>query len=153
MNNVIAGVAPPNPSVDGSLLQARLLQVFSTADIAQIVRVFDEIFQKHTFSLRSLFRDEQRKITNLILAESVASSTAAYRSIYESQAPIIRFLNDLSIPVPAAMKAAAEIAINGQLRAAFERPELDTGSIRSYFKEAATNHINLDVRHAGVRDS
>ena len=143
-HNIIAGVRPPNPDEDETL-QKNLSEVFSRADTAEIIRVLDEAFHKHTFSLRSLFRDEQRKIINLILAESLASSTAAYRSIYESQAPLIRFLHDLSIPVPPALKAAAEIALNNQLRAAFERPELDASSIQSYFKEAAASHINLDV--------
>ena len=143
-HNIIAGVLPPNPGGDEAL-RKNLSEVFSRADTAAIIRVFDEAFHNRTFSLRSLFRDEQRKIANLILADSLASSAAAYRSIYESQGPLIRFLHDLSIPVPAALKAAAEIAINNQLHAAFERPDLDPNSIQSYFKEAAASQINLDV--------
>ena len=135
---------PLDPDEDDAL-QKKLSEVFSRADTAEIIRVFDEAFHQRTFSLRSLFRDEQRKIINLILADSLASSAAAYHSIYESQAPLIRFLLDLSIPVPSAMKSAAEIALNNQLRGAFERPELDPSSIQSYFKEAAASQVNLDV--------
>ncbi len=143
-HNVIAGVLPSNPEQDETLRKT-LSEVFLRADTAEIIRVFDEVFHKRTFSLRSLFRDEQRKITNLILADSLAASAAAYRSIYESQAPLIRFLHDLSIPVPAALKSAAEFAINYQLRTAFERAELDPKSLQCYFKEASASHINLDV--------
>ena len=143
-HNIIAGVLPSNPEQDETLRKT-LSEVFLRADTAEIIRVFDEVFHKRTFSLRSLFRDEQRKITNLILADSLAASAAAYRSIYESQAPLIRFLHDLSIPVPAALKSAAEFAINNQLRRAFERPELDPNSLQSYFKEASASQIDLDV--------
>ena len=143
-HNVIAGVLPSNPEQDETLRKT-LSEVFLRADTAEIIRVFDEAFHKRTFSLRSLFRDEQRKITNLILADSLAASAAAYRSLYESQAPLIRFLHDLSIPVPPALKSAAEFAINYQLRRAFERPELDPNSLQSYFKEASASQINLDV--------
>jgi alpha-amylase/alpha-mannosidase (GH57 family) len=143
-HNIIAGVLPSNPAEDETLRKA-LSEAFSRADTAEIIRVFDEVFHKRTFSLRSLFRDEQRKITEMILADSLASSAVAYRSIYESQAPLIRFLHDLSIPVPAALRSAAEIALNNQLHAAFERPELDPPSIQSYFKEAAASQINLTV--------
>ena len=143
-HNLIAGVRPAKPAEDEAL-QKSLSEVFARADTAEIIRFFDEAFQKHTFSLRSLFRDEQRKITDLILADSLASSAAAYRTIYESQAPLIRFLRDLSIPVPPALKAAAEIALNNQLRTALENPDLDTSSIQSYFKEAAASQINLDT--------
>jgi len=142
-HNIIAGVLPSNPSEDEAL-RRKISEAFSRADTAEIIRVFDEVFHKKTISLRSLFRDEQRKITDLILSDSLASSAAAFRSIYESQAPLIRFLQDLSIPVPTALKSAAEIALNNQLRAAFERPDLDTGSIQSYLKEAAASQIHLD---------
>jgi alpha-amylase/alpha-mannosidase (GH57 family) len=143
-HNIIAGVRPSNPDEDGALRQ-HLSEVFSRADTAEIIRVLDEAFPKRTFSLRSLFRDEQRRIINLVLAESLASSAAAYRSVYESQAPLIRFLYDLSIPVPGALKSAAEIALNNQLRAAFERPDLDASSIQGSLREVAASHVELDV--------
>ena len=143
-HNIIAGVLPSNPEQDEAV-QKTILDVFSRADTAEIIRIFDEVFHKRTLSLRSLFRDEQRKITNVILADSLASSAAAYRSIYESQAPLIRFLHDLSIPVPTALKSAAEIALNNQLQSAFERPELDPRSIESYLKEASAGQIRLEV--------
>jgi alpha-amylase/alpha-mannosidase (GH57 family) len=143
-HNIIAGVRSSNAEEDESLRQT-LSDVFLRADTAEIIRVFDQAFDKRTFSLRSLFRDEQRKITNTILADSLASCSAAYRSIYESQAPLIRFLHDLSIPVPPALKSAAEIALNSQLQGAFERPELDPRGIQSFFKEAAASQIDLAV--------
>jgi alpha-amylase/alpha-mannosidase (GH57 family) len=143
-HNIIAGILPTNQEQDEAA-QKTLLEAFSRADTAEIIRVFDEAFHKHTFSLRSLFRDEQRKITGMILADSLASSSAAYRSIYESQAPLIRFLHDLSIPVPRALRTAAEIAINNQMQAAFDRPELDPRGIESSLKEAAAGQIRLDV--------
>jgi hypothetical protein len=81
----------------------------------------------------------------LLLNDSLTSAAAAYRNIYENQAPLIRFLNSLNIPVPAAFKAAADVAINSQLRQAFERPDLDADNIQSYLKEAATSRVPLDT--------
>jgi hypothetical protein len=143
-HNIVAGVLPSDPEND-ERVQRRLSEVFSRADTAEIIRAFDEAFHNRTLSLRSLFRDEQRRIANLILSDSIASSAAAYRAIYESQGPLIRFLHDLSIPVPPAWKAAAEMVINNQLRAAFERPGLDMAGIQGYLKEAATSQINLAI--------
>jgi hypothetical protein len=97
------------------------------------------------FSLLSLFRDEQRKIVDLLLKDSLNSAAAAYRTIYENQAPLIRFLNGLSIPVPPALKAAADIALNSQLRQAFEQPELDGDSIKGYLREAANTQVALEI--------
>jgi hypothetical protein len=79
------------------------------------------------------------------LADSLSSAAAAYRSIYDAQAPLIRFLYDLSIPVPPALKAAAQVVLNNQLRLAFEKTDLDTGSVQGFLREALASHIDIDV--------
>jgi alpha-amylase/alpha-mannosidase (GH57 family) len=142
-HNLIGGVRSPGPPDE--TLRKKLLDVFSRADIAELIRVLDDEFQKRTFSLRSLFRDEQRKVVNLILAESMASANAAYATMYESDAPLLRFLYDLAIPVPASMKETAKIALSNKLRAAFERPEIDANAIEGYFREAAAIRVELDT--------
>ena len=144
-HNVTGGVRHSNGPERYEELKARLIECFSKADTAAVIRILDEEFSEHSYSLSSLFRDEQRKIVGLILNDSLTSAAAAYRNIYENQAPLIRFLNSLNIPVPAAFKAAADVAINSQLRQAFERPDLDADNIQSYLKEAATSRVPLDT--------
>jgi hypothetical protein len=78
------------------------------------------------------------------LNESLNSAAAVYRTFFESQAPLIRFLNGLDIPVPAALKAAAEIALNNQLEQYLERPDLDLESIQGLLREAAATKVSLD---------
>jgi hypothetical protein len=142
-HNITAGVKPAG-SGDAESHQ-KLKEAFSAADTAKAILELDQAFDKKTFSLRELFRDEQRKITNTILNESLTSAAAVYRTIFESQGPLIRFLNGLSIPVPKAMMSAAEIAVNSQLEQAFERPELDADSIHGMLKEAAASKVPLDT--------
>jgi len=144
-HNVTGGVRHSNELQGYEELKARLIDCFSKADTAAVIRILDEEFHEHSYSLSSLFRDEQRKIVGLLLNDSLTSAAAAYRTIYENQAPLIRFLNSLNIPVPAAFKAAADVAINSQLRQSFERPDLDADNIQSYVKEAATSRVPLDT--------
>src|SRR6202162_5157748 len=144
-HNVTGGVRHSDEPQPYEELKARLIDCFSKADTAAVIRILDEEFHEHSYSLSSLFRDEQRKIVGLLLNDSLTSAAAAYRTIYENQAPLIRFLNSLNIPVPAAFKAAADVAINSQLRQSFERPDLDADNIQSYLKEAATSRVPLDT--------
>ena len=37
---------------------------------------------------------------NLILQDTLSSTTSSIRSLYQSQAPLIRFLTALNVPVP-----------------------------------------------------
>ncbi len=142
-HNLTAGTRPadclPNEN------QKKLADAFAQADTAEVIRLLDQVYGKNIFSLRLLFRDEQRKITNLILNESLNSAAAVYRTVFESQAPLIRFLNGLDIPVPNALKSAAEIALNNQLQQYLERPELDSDSIQGLLREAAASRVSLDA--------
>ena len=142
-HNVSAGVQPLEQFSEDN--QTKLVNAFSQAETAEVIRLLDQVYGKHMFSLRQLFRDEQRKIANLILADSVSSAAAVYRTFFESQAPLIRFLNGLDIPVPNALKSAAEIALNNQLQQALDRPELDFDLIRGLLREAASEKITLDA--------
>jgi Domain of unknown function (DUF3536) len=141
-HNVTAGIRPADNSSEED--QKKLVDAFSQADTAELIRLLDQVYGTNTFSLRQLFRDEQRKITNVILNESLNSAAAVYRTFFESQAPLIRFLNGLDIPVPAALKSAAEIALNNQLEQYLERPDLDLESIQGLLREAAATKVSLD---------
>lgn len=144
-HNVRAGIAAGGQNGDYEQLVQHLTDAFSKADAAEVTRLLDERFGRQVYSLKSLFRDEQRKIVGLVLEETVAEALAAYKSIYDNHAPLIRFLNGLGIPLPPAFQAAARLALNGQLRLAFGRRELDLEGVRGLLKEAASINVELDV--------
>jgi alpha-amylase/alpha-mannosidase (GH57 family) len=142
-HNVTAGVQVADQFQEQN--RQKLLEAFAQADTAEMIRMIDQIYGKSIFSLRQLFRDEQRKIAGIILNDSLKSAAAVYTTVFENQAPLIRFLNGLDIPVPAALKSAAEIALNNQLSQALERPELDIDGIHGLLREAAASKITLDA--------
>src|SRR6267154_228124 len=144
-HNIAAGVSHFDNLEDYQRLKSSLTESFSQADATGALHTLSQQFPGNTFSLRTLFRDEQRKIVNIILDDSLATTAAAYRAIYDSQAALIRFLTGLRIPVPTAFQAAAEIALNNQLKQAFEREDPDTDGIQSHLKEAAASDVKLDV--------
>ncbi len=142
-HNITAGVKPKNSAGNGAF-HNKLVSAFSQADTTEVIRLLDQAFGQKTFNLRLLFRDEQRKITNSILNDSLSSAGAVYRTIFESHGALIRFLTAISVPVPRALMAAAEIALNNELKERFHAPDLDVESIHGLLKEAAASKIQLD---------
>jgi alpha-amylase/alpha-mannosidase (GH57 family) len=142
-HNLLGGVSLADTARD-EIVRVTLRELFSRADTAEIIRYIDANFNQQVFSLKSLFRDEQRKITAQLLNESLNLTSATYRSIYETHASLIRFLQGLAIPIPLPLHSAAEIALNDQLREAFERPDPDADSIQSVFREAANAQVKID---------
>ena len=67
-------------------------EVFRRGDIPELIRAVDRNFGTGTFSLRYLFRDEQRKIVASILENATAEASALYRSFYGQYGTLIRFV-------------------------------------------------------------
>jgi alpha-amylase/alpha-mannosidase (GH57 family) len=114
------------------------------ADFAEVIRLMDRRFGESHYSVRSLFRDEQRKTLDLILSATLEEAETLYRQIYEHRAPMMRFLTALHIPLPKAFQGAAEIVLNGYLRRAFEQEEIDTERINGLLETAKVEGISLD---------
>jgi len=108
---------------------------FTRSDVPDTIHLIDQGFGGHTYSLRNLFRDEQRKLLNEILKPSLRGIESAYRQLYDNQAPLLRFMHDCHVPIPNAMRITAEIALNGMLRRALESGELNLELIQSLVED------------------
>lgn len=124
-------------------------ETFARTDLTELIRVVDKHFGSHSYSLKLLFRDEQRKILRTILDSTLGDSEAMYRQVYEHHSPMMRFLSDLSAPPPKAWHAAAELVVNSGLRRAFESDELDLEAVPGLLEEARRWQLALDSASLG----
>jgi hypothetical protein len=104
----------------------------------------DRRFGESNYSLRSLFRDEQRKVLEQILAATLSEAETLYRQIYEHRAPMMRFLTNLNIPLPKAFYAAAEFVLNGHLCRALAQEEVDAERVNALLETAKLEGVALD---------
>jgi alpha-amylase/alpha-mannosidase (GH57 family) len=118
---------------------------FGRSDLAGTIHCLDEGFGGHMYSLKNLFRDEQRKVLSEVLQTTVENSSSVYRQMYEDQAPLLSFLSDCGIPIPKELQATAEAALNGLLREALASPELDLSAIYNLLEEIRIAQIPLDA--------
>jgi hypothetical protein len=131
-------------------LKRELSEPFSRADFSQVIRILDRHFGESTYSLRSIFRDDQRKTLNLVMRSAISEAESAYRQLYETHAPMMRFITDLNVPAPGAFSMAAEFALNSSLREAFEDPgNLDLARVNTLLDEARKDDIALDGETLG----
>jgi alpha-amylase/alpha-mannosidase (GH57 family) len=119
-------------------------ELFEGGDFPSVLRFMDKHFGASTYSLKSLFRDEQRKILDTIMESTLQEAEAAYRQVYEYNAPMMRFLKEMGTPAPKALYSAAEIVLNAGLRRAFEDDEFNPDAIEDLLEEAIGEGITLD---------
>ena len=131
---------------DGYQQMARsILDLFAHADLTALIREMERRFGGSNYSLRSLFRDEQRKVSKTILAANLEEAESLYRQIYEPREPLLRFLTDLGIPLPKGFSAAADVVLNSQLRAALEQPDVELERVIGLLEAARLEGVTLEA--------
>jgi len=124
-------------------------QAFSAAEFAEVIREMDKHFGTSTYSLRHLFRDEQRKVLERILESTLAEVEGAYRQTYDSHYPLMLFVTGLGNPLPRGFHGAAEFILNTDLSREFSADTLDMERIRGLLNDAGEWDIELDTEGLG----
>ncbi len=117
---------------------------FEKADFPEAVRAMDRHFEGSNYSLKSLFRDEQRKLLRIILESTLEEVTAVYRQVYDNHVPLMRFIGDLGVPLPRVLRLTAEFVLTGSLRQQFQAETPDLDQVRSLIDAARREGVVLD---------
>jgi hypothetical protein len=149
-HNLSGGARPWDGLEAHAAMEEELSSAFGRADIAEVLRSLERRFPGATYSLRTLFRDEQKKILDDVLASTLAGVEQGYGTIYGQFAPLMRYLASLGQPVPKALHQAAEYTLTARLRAELERGRaVDLDSAHALVKEARDAGVVLGLDELG----
>ena len=121
-----------------------LAEPFQQGDFSAVIRELDQEFSGLTFSVKSLFGDEQRRILDATWNASLETSDPISRELYERYVPLMRFHAELGIPLPRILRVAVEFAFNMHLRRLLDRPNPSIAQIKSVLQEVRAQGIELD---------
>jgi alpha-amylase/alpha-mannosidase (GH57 family) len=147
-HNMSGGVREFKSNAEYTAMCDSVIAAFESADIPEVLRLLDQHFIELTYSMRSLFRDEQRRVLDIILASTMADTEALSSRLYETHAPVLRYMGTLDQPLPPPLRALAEFVLNSTLRQELDESELNFVRIRAVLDEAEDLRIELD--RAGI---
>jgi hypothetical protein len=125
------------------VMTSELQESFKRGDFAETIRRMDRHFGRSSFSLRSLFKDEQRRILNEIFLSTREDLENINRSISERYTPLIHFLEDLGTPLPPALKSASDFIIHIDILKLIQQEETDFERLESLIHEARQRKIQI----------
>jgi alpha-amylase/alpha-mannosidase (GH57 family) len=131
-------------------LAKEISAAFAGADFPKTILLLGKYFGTSTYSLTSLFADERRKVLNIIMEPTLREAEAAYSSIYEHHAPLIRFLTGSGTPRPKVLSVAADLCLNAKLRRVLQGEGLDPEVVRPLLEEARLAGATLDATALGL---
>ncbi len=148
-HNLVGGVVPTRTEEFMAELRKTLVDPFERADLPTVLRMVDRYFGASTYSLRELFRDDQRRILDKLLRTTRDEVDAELRKIYDTHAPLLRFLTDLHAPLPPALKTAAEQSLQTAILRQLAAAVPDFGEVRRLLDEVHRSGVKLDEAALG----
>jgi alpha-amylase/alpha-mannosidase (GH57 family) len=125
-------------------VKQQLAEAFEPGGIPATIRLLDQHFSGMSLSVRSLFRDEQRRILHLICNATLEEAESAFRQLHERYDPLMRFHTRLGIPLPKVLQIAAEFDLNMQLRRLLETDDIAIAEVEGRLREARDERAVLD---------
>jgi alpha-amylase/alpha-mannosidase (GH57 family) len=145
--NITAAVKPYNEAdaAEFETFAQDAAEHVQLADFPEVIRLLDRYYGRADYSLTSLFRDEQRRIVQLILNSTLADIENSLTTIYEDHASLLHYLSQAGLPKPPALTLAAGFAVNAGLRRALDADTIDLALLRSFLSSAKADQIPLET--------
>ncbi|HVR39945.1 MAG TPA: DUF3536 domain-containing protein [Thermoanaerobaculia bacterium] len=140
----LTGGVRPTKSSDYDAIKRALVEAMEPGGIPAVIRLLDQHFSETPVSIRSLFRDEQRRIFHELCNATLEEAESAFRQLHERYDPLMRFHTRLGIPVPKVLQMAAEFDLNVQLRRLLADANPALAEIESRLREASDENVTLE---------
>ncbi len=129
------GVRPFQGDGPYQTMKNELMSSFESGDFAEIIRLMDKHFGANNYSIRDLFRDEQRKVLNQLIDSTREDFETSYRRMYDDSRALMGFLRETGMPLPKAFLAAAEFILNTDLQKSFQGDTVDLERLKTIAEE------------------
>ena len=126
-------------------MREELTSAFDKGLYTDIIDLMDRHFDTHSYSLTSLFRDEQRKILSLIINKNLEEFNETYERMYEHSRPLMEFVRDSGMPLPKTVLIAAQPALNSAVKKVFMREEIDAEAVQRLVEHIRKWQVKIDA--------
>jgi alpha-amylase/alpha-mannosidase (GH57 family) len=111
---------------------------------AELLNALDQRLGGMQYSLKSLFKDEQKRILDLILSHTLKEAETSFYQIYQRNGSLLRFLQEMQQPVPDVLRVTSEFVINNDLKNTLEHDPVDPLRISMLLELAKREGIELE---------
>lgn len=136
------GVRPDDEKLDDLLHQ--IVPAVARNDQVAVKNAMDAALGPFSYSLHSIFREEQRSILEAMLSGVVDKVVERYHDMYAEHTTLMRLLQKMSLPVPGELQVAASAALHADVRSALNAEAPDSLRVKGLIDEAIQNGVAYD---------
>ena len=143
-HNIIGNISLDMSTDRFNQVQAQLLKAFDEARIGDIIGVIQSQFGGEKYTIWTLFRDEKRKVFNLITYQSMRDLESSLRRIYNRDYPLVMALANSDTPIPSAYRTTFAYILNEDLIRCFEAERMNVSQIERSMNELVKWRLEID---------
>ncbi len=134
-HNLLAAIGDDQDDERFATIRGELTRAFQAGEIPEVIRLLDQHFGQHNYSLWHLFKDEQRRILNMIMQTALSEAETYFRHIYEHHYPIIQLMNKMNLSLPKILSTTIEFVLNTDIAKLLAADPVDTNELRKRVEE------------------
>ncbi len=116
-------------------MQYRATHAFDEGRLGDVIGIMQTYFGPDKYTIWQLFKDEKRKILDLIARKSLEELEQSLRRTYNRDYPLVNALANNEIPIPNAYRTTFEYILNADLVDAFQAEKLNVKSLERILGE------------------
>jgi alpha-amylase/alpha-mannosidase (GH57 family) len=114
-HHIIGGTCNRLTTKHFSPIERALTEAFEQSNIAKVIDIIKENFQAHNFSFFGMFKDEQMKLVNQYLDQSMELAYDSYRKIYDRNYNVLNVMKGARLQIPDMLKQNIDVVVNIEL--------------------------------------
>jgi len=96
-------------------MQFRMIDAFEDGRLGDVITIMQNYFGPEKYTIWSLFKEEKRKILDMIAKQGLTDIEMSLRRTYDRDYPLVNALANNDIPIPNAYKSTFEYILNADL--------------------------------------
>jgi alpha-amylase/alpha-mannosidase (GH57 family) len=143
-HNIIGNISLDMGDDKFAAAQAEMVKAFEEARVADILGLMQDKFGGEKYTIWQLFRDEKRKVFNLITYQSMRDLENSLRRIYNRDYPLVMALANSDTPIPNAYRTTFAYILNEDLVRSFESERMNVVQIERIMGELVKWKLELE---------
>lgn len=143
-HNIIGNLKLDMPPEDFESMKLRVVNAFEESRLGDVLSVMQTYFGEDRYTLWQLFKDEKRKVLDMITRQSMRELEESLRRVYNRDYPLVNALSNNDIPIPRAYTTTFEYILNADLINCFQPERINVKELERTMGELAKWELSIE---------
>ncbi|HRJ28547.1 MAG TPA: DUF3536 domain-containing protein [Cyclobacteriaceae bacterium] len=143
-HNIIGNLALDMDPVDFENMKFRVGAAFDEGRLGDVLGYMQTYFGPDKYTLWQLFKDEKRKVLDMITQQSMRELEESLRRVYNRDYPLVNALSNNDIPIPRAYTTTFEYILNADLVNSFQPEKINVKEIERIMGEMVKWELTIE---------